>query len=94
MDNLAVGRAIEDLQLFVKGDGASVYLVDYEAQAGRLEVGLDLAGVECLDCVMPPDILAAILTERLHATLDDSVVIVVRDPRVAPLTGPDDGRRS
>ena len=48
---------------------------------GRIEVRLDLTGVECLDCVVPPDLLEQMVTAELQRKVGGAVDLVLDDPR-------------
>jgi len=82
----AYRAAIAELQEFVSADGAN--LIVRTATERSLELDLDLAGVECIDCVLPADILAEIVNDRLHERLGPDVQIQLYDSRATMLQDP------
>jgi Fe-S cluster biogenesis protein NfuA len=81
MDEAAVDEAVEELGAMLRADGAELTLVDADAKRARVEVALDLTGVECLDCVLPPEFLEQMLTESLARRIRGEFELVLRDPR-------------
>lgn len=81
MEAAAVDEAVEELGAMLRADGAELTLVDADPQRARIEVNLDLSGVECLDCVLPPEFLQQMLTESLSRRVRGEFELVVRDPR-------------
>lgn len=81
-DTLAA--AVEEVQTLVSADGARLDVVEAGPSAVRL--ALDLSGVECLDCVLPPAMLADVVTDSLRRRAGDAALtVVVDDPREAGL---------
>jgi hypothetical protein len=72
-------RTVEDLL----GDGAKVIPWAYLPQPPTLEVSLDFQQVDCVDCVLPPDVLASTIVDviRDETGLND-LKVIVRDPRI------------
>jgi Fe-S cluster biogenesis protein NfuA len=81
MDEAAVDEAVEELGAMLRADGAELTLVDADAKRARVEVALDLTGVECLDCVLPPEFLEQMLSESLSRRIRGEFELVLRDPR-------------
>lgn len=66
------------------GDGARLDVREYDEAASRLELVMDLSGVECFDCVLPPDVIAETITGVLQEQFGASLAVVIDDPRVGP----------
>lgn len=81
MDEQAVATAVDETAELLRGDGADLVLVRADADAGRIELRLDLADVECLDCVVPPDLLEQMVTAELHRKVSGAFELVLDDPR-------------
>jgi len=81
MDERAVATAVDETAELFRGDGADLVLVRADAAAGRIEVRLDLTGVECLDCVVPPDLLEQMVTAELQRKVGGAFDLVLDDPR-------------
>lgn len=76
--------AVEEVQVLVSADGARLDVVEAGAGARSLRLRLDLSGVECLDCVLPPEMLAGVVTDSVRRRAgDDSIVVVIDDPRAS-----------
>jgi len=44
-------------------------------------VRLDLAGVSCLECVLPPDLLHSMISDAMARRVPGLADVVVEDPR-------------
>jgi Fe-S cluster biogenesis protein NfuA len=82
MDQAAVEASVEEVQLLLRGDGADLHLVDVNAKTARITVRLDLDGVDCADCVLPPDLLSEMITAALQKRVLGEFEVRVDDPRV------------
>ena len=76
-----VEQVVDDVRAFVSADGADIQIVQFDDAANHLRLRLDLTGVECLECVIPPTMLAAMITDRVHRTLSGDLVVEIDDPR-------------
>ena len=74
-------RAVEELAGLLRADGADLTIVDANAKTARIEVALDLTGVECLDCVLAPDFLEQMITDTLARHVRGEFELILRDPR-------------
>lgn len=80
----SIAGAVADVELFVSGDGGVLEILESDAERRRVRLRVDLSGVECPDCVIPPPMLAEMIATQLRDALGD-FEIVVEDPRdVAP----------
>jgi Fe-S cluster biogenesis protein NfuA len=72
--------AVAALRHLVESDGADLELRNVDESSRTVTVGLVFEGVECPDCVMPPEFLRQVVsqavTDKLRATL------VLEDPRL------------
>jgi hypothetical protein len=78
----AVQGAVEKLQLFVGGDGAAIEIAQIDSSSSTVRLRLDLSNVECVECVMPPDVLVEIIEKRIRMADPSVVVVTVADPRI------------
>ena len=76
-----VEQVVDEVRAFVSADGADIQIVQFDDEANRLRLRLDLTGVECLECVIPPTMLAAMITDRVHRSLSTELVVQIDDPR-------------
>ena len=82
---IAIGKAIDEVHELLAGDDLRFEFLSEQSDTSSVRVRLDLSAVECADCVLPPDVLAEILTETMRRQLDDpSVLVEVDDPRCVP----------
>jgi hypothetical protein len=73
-------RAVADLRPLVQGDGADLELRAVDEASRTVRIGLVLDGVECLDCVMPPDFLHQVVSKAVTDKLGGAT-LVLEDPR-------------
>jgi len=87
MDEAVVSSAVAEVQLLVSGDGARLDRIDPNLDDDVLRLRLDLSRVECLECVLPPELLAEIVTSSLRRRVgDEELSVLIEDPRrPAPL---------
>lgn len=81
MNEVAVAEAVEELAQMMRADGAELALVRADPTTARIEVSLDLDGVECLECVLEPAFLEQMLTESLRRSVRGEFELVLHDPR-------------
>lgn len=74
-----VEQALDHLRAIVSGDGVELRLTAWDGATAR--VAIDLARVECLDCVLPPTALREVIESRLRPSLPPAGGVVVEDPR-------------
>ena len=71
---------VAELRPLVQGDGADLELRHVDESSRTVTIGLVLDGVECLECVMPPDFLHQIVTQAVSDKLSGAT-LVLEDPR-------------
>jgi Fe-S cluster biogenesis protein NfuA len=77
-----VAEAVEEMGAILRLDGADLVLVAADAATDRIEVALELGGVDCEDCVMPPELLEQMIADAVRKRVRGEFELVVRDPRV------------
>ena len=76
-----VAAAVDELAELLRADGGDLVLVKADAALDRIEVRLDLEGVSCLDCILPPDQLRQVLQDGIARRVPSEFELVVHDPR-------------
>lgn len=85
MDERAVAEAVDEVDQMMRPDGAALTLVAADPKTARIEVNLDLSGVSCLDCILPPPMLRDAVESAIQRRLHTEFEVKVADPRlVAP----------
>lgn len=87
--------ALDELHALFESDGVRFEVVESDLRARRMRLRLDLAGVDCEDCVLPVEILTDVVTDAVRRSLDDdAVVVTLDDPRASgtPLATEGEGR--
>jgi Fe-S cluster biogenesis protein NfuA len=77
-----VADAVDEMGALLRLDGADLRLVDADPKTDRIEVALELEGVECEECVMPPGLLQQMITDAVSRRVRGEFELVLRDPRV------------
>jgi Fe-S cluster biogenesis protein NfuA len=77
-----VAEAVEEMGAILRLDGADLRLVAADPATDRIEVALELGGVDCEDCVMPPELLEQMIADAVRTRVRGEFELVVRDPRV------------
>lgn len=67
------------VRTLVSGDGADLTFVDL--QEGRLTLALSVEDAGCLDCVIPKDLLSALILADLSGKVPALTEVVLLDPR-------------
>ncbi|MBU3701247.1 MAG: hypothetical protein FGM58_04270 [Acidimicrobiia bacterium] len=79
--NDAVATAVDEAGVLLRADGADLHLVGFDVDAASVRVAVDISGSNCVECIIPPDLLAVMLTDAINRSLDVTVEVVVDDPR-------------
>ncbi|HEX3839976.1 MAG TPA: hypothetical protein VHU85_04205 [Acidimicrobiales bacterium] len=82
MDERAVAEAVDEVGELMRADGAVLILVAADPKTARIEVSLDLSGVDCLDCILPPAMLRDVLESAIQRRLPTEFEVKVSDPRL------------
>ena len=82
MNTHGVAEAVEEMGAILRLDGADLVLVAADPKTDRIEVALELGGVDCEDCVMPPELLEQMVADAVRKRVRGEFELIVRDPRV------------
>lgn len=77
----AIRSAVDEMRKLMQADGADLILRELDVAAARLHLAVDLANVECLDCVVPPDMLRRVIGDAVAAKYPGELEILIDDPR-------------
>jgi len=75
----AIASAVDEAGVLLRADGADLDLVGFDGSTVR--VAVDISGSNCVECIIPPDLLAVMLSDAINRALDQRVEVVVDDPR-------------
>ena len=81
VDVQLISAAIEETGRFLRADGADLLLLDADPKTARVRLRLVLDGVECADCVLPPDALFETIVDALQRRAPGDYEVLVDDPR-------------
>ena len=76
-----VAAAVDELAALLRADGGDLVLVEADPRLDRVEVRLELEGVECLDCILPPAQLRQTIEQGIARRVPSEFELVVHDPR-------------
>jgi len=77
--DLDLAAGLDELRELLRPDGADLELLGL---AGRqVHLRLDLSNVECLDCVVPPELLAELVCDGLRRRVGADLDVTLDDPR-------------
>lgn len=83
VDTATVRSALEETTRVLRADGADLRVLEADPRTARIRLQLDLDGVSCLECVLPPDILEQVLASALSRRIAGEFELLVEDPRRA-----------
>ena len=81
MDPTVVEAAVDEVGQVLRADGGDLILVAVEPKKDRIHLRVDLAGVSCLDCILPPNALKDVIASALARQVTSEFELVVDDPR-------------
>jgi Fe-S cluster biogenesis protein NfuA len=81
LDPAAVAEAVEEIGRIIRADGGDLVLVASDPATLRISLTLDLSGVSCEDCVLPPDQLHDSIAAAIGRRVPGEFELVVADPR-------------
>jgi hypothetical protein len=73
--------AVDELAELLSADGATLRVLSLDENAPYVELAVDFAGVECEECVLPPDRLHDTVTAVISRHAGRPVTVVLHDPR-------------
>ena len=82
MDAHAVAEVVDEMGALLRSDGADLRLIGADPKTDRIEVALELGGVECEECVLPAELLRQMVSDALSRRLPGEFELVLHDPRV------------
>jgi Fe-S cluster biogenesis protein NfuA len=82
IDETAVRSGLEEVQALVRADGGDMLLTSIDGSTVRLELVLE--GANCVECVMPREILEQIALDVVQRRAPDVTTLHVDDPREKP----------
>ncbi|TMM20481.1 MAG: hypothetical protein E6G01_00360 [Actinobacteria bacterium] len=71
--------SLHDLGELLGAEGAELRLVGVDG--AQVHLRLDLSKVECMDCVIPPELLAELVRDGLRRRGPPELDVVLDDPR-------------
>src|SRR5438105_5789615 len=80
---------VAEVAQLLSGDGAALVVDTIDDEAATARLHLDLDGLECADCVLPPDMLLSTIVDSVSRRVGRPVRVVLDDPR-APVRGAED----
>jgi len=85
----ALEEAIEDLAELLRADGATLQTIAVDAVAPSVELTISFDGVDCEDCVLPPDRLLDTASLVISKHAGARVGVILHDPRRTQARGAD-----
>lgn len=77
----SISEAVREAGELLRADGADLLLIDFDAEESRVHVSVSIADANCAECVIPPDLLAVVVSDVINRNLSTPVHVVVDDPR-------------
>lgn len=77
----SIATAVDEAGILLRADGADLHLVAFDAEIPSVHVAVDVSGSNCVECIIPPDLLAVMLTDAITRSLGSQVEVAVDDPR-------------
>ena len=77
----AVAAAVDEVRRIIRADGGDLVLVTADPATLRISLRLELDGVSCAECVLPPDQLRDTITAAIGRRVRGEFELVVADPR-------------
>lgn len=81
LDPNVVAAAVEELAIAFRADGADLTIVEVNPRSDRIHLKLQLEGLNCAECVLPPDMLYKSLLTTLTRQVPGEFELIIDDPR-------------
>ena len=81
MSTESIADAVFEAGILLRADGAELHLVEFDEANARVRVAVDISGSNCPECIIPPDLLADMLTNAINRSYSSLVAVDVDDPR-------------
>lgn len=78
-NDLDLSAGLGELRDLLRPDGADLELLGLVGR--QVHLRLDLSNVECLDCVVPPELLADLVRDGLRRRVAPDLDVILDDPR-------------
>jgi Fe-S cluster biogenesis protein NfuA len=78
----AITDGVEEVRTMLKVDGVDLQVLEIDAAARRVRLRLDLSVVECIDCVVSPEMITSIISGAVRKRIRGGIDVIVEDPRV------------
>jgi len=78
---VSIEEAVRQAGVLLRADGADLHLISFDSENAELRVAVDLSSSECADCVLPPDLLAVVISDVIHRDFGTPITVLVDDPR-------------
>ena len=82
MTETSIADAVHEAGVLLRADGADLHLVNFDATNSEVRVAVDLSSSNCADCIIPPELLASVLSDAINTNFGSPVTVLVNDPRV------------
>lgn len=82
MTSKRMEHAVLNAGVLLRADGADLHLVSFDEQRAEVRVIVEISGSECAECIIPPDLLAVVISDAINRGFGSPVRVVVDDPRV------------
>ena len=77
----AITSAVDEAGILLRADGADLHLVDFDPTVPSVRVAVDISGSNCVECIIPPELLDVLIADAITRALDTHVAVAVDDPR-------------
>lgn len=81
MSTDSITDAVFEAGVLLRADGADLHLVEFDEANGFVRVAVDVSDSNCPECIIPPDLLADMLTDAINRSYSSRVEVEVDDPR-------------
>jgi hypothetical protein len=81
-DPAAVAEAVDEVGRIIRADGGDLVLVAADPATLRVTLALELDGVSCAECVLPPDQLRSTIEAAIARRVRGEFELVLADPRL------------
>jgi hypothetical protein len=81
VDEQAVAETVDQMGALLRSDGADLRLLSADPKTDRIEIALELEDADCVDCVLPADLLRQMIADALTRRIRGEFELVLHDPR-------------
>jgi hypothetical protein len=80
-DPVAVAEAVDGVGRIIRADGGELVVVAIDPATLRVSLALELDGVSCAECILPPDQLRTTIEDAIARRVRGEFELVLADPR-------------